>query len=372
MYSILSVDDEPANQKLITMSLEKDFRVRLADSGESALRAIESEIPDLLLLDVNMPLMNGLQACQRIRESVGIETLPIIFVSALTSLEDKLNGYAAGGNDYIGKPIQIPELVSKINLLIEQKEKYQQVRSSLDSTREAMFSAINYAGELGSVIQFFERGFGSEELSDLANAVFSACSHLGLSVSIQFRTEGRIENYSSIGVVTPLEQELLTQAQYGDRIITHGKKSLYNAASVTIMAKNMPLEDADMCGRIRDHLAIVLRACELQIELICARKNAQVSRNHHIDILCQKIAEDLSSLNEMLDHYQQRVAANFTEFRMDFEETAIVSDISKDQLDTLMGSLGRLFDTHKEAQYQKDAISDLIADITETLSTIKE
>lgn len=372
MFSILSVDDEPANQKLLEKSLENDFEVRLASSGEEALRAIEEAVPDLMLLDVNMPHLNGLEVCRRIREHSAVEELPIIFISALSTLDDKLNGYEVGGNDYIAKPFLIPELLSKINLLIEQKQKYQQVQSSLASTQQAMYSAINYAGELGSVIQFFERGFGSQQLDDLAKAVFSACGQLNLSVSLQIRTEDQVENFSSSGVVTPLETELLTQAQYGDRIITHGRKSLYNAKSVTILVKNMPLDDEDMRGRIRDHLAIVLRACELQIELIVSRKRAKSSRNHHIDLLCHKISEDLGSLNEMLEQYQKRVACSFEDFRIDFEEAVVMSDISKDQLNTLMVSLERLFETHEDAQSQKEAIGDLIVDISETLTTVKE
>lgn len=372
MYSILSVDDEPANQKLIEKSLANEFEVRLASNGEEALAALDAEMPDLLLLDVNMPLMNGIEACRRIRERAAVEELPIIFISALSTLDDKLNGYEAGGNDYIAKPFLIPELISKINLLIEQKRKYREVQSSLASTQQAMYSAINYAGELGSVIQFFERGFGSEQLEDLAKAVFSAGSQLGLSVSLQFRIDGYVENFTSSGLVSPLEAELLTQARYGDRIISHGSKSLYNAKSITILVKNMPVADADMCGRIRDHLAILLRACEWQIELIESRKQAKSSRNDFIDILCEKIAEDLGSLNEMLDQYQQRVASSFDDFRLDFEEAVILSDINKDQLDALMVSLERLFETHKDAQSQKEAIGDLVLDISETLENVKE
>lgn len=372
MYSILSVDDEPANQKLIEKSLANEYRVILANNGEEALKAIEAEIPDLMLLDVNMPSINGLEVCRRIREQVAVEQLPIIFISALSTLDDKLKGYAAGGNDYIAKPFMIPELISKINLLIEQKQKYQQVQTSLASTQQAMYSAINYAGELGSVIQFFERGFGSEQFSDLAKAVFSAAAQLGLSVSVQFRSDKQVENFSSNGVVSPLEAELLTQAQHGERIITHGSKSLYNAEAVTILVKNMPLDNQDMCGRIRDHLAIVLRACEWQIELIESRSQAKSSRNHSIDVLCHKVSEDLGALNEMLDQYQQRVAESFEDFRLDFEEAVILSDINKDQLRTLMTSLERLFETHKDAQSQKEAIGDLVVDIGETLLTVKE
>lgn len=372
MFRILSIDDEPANQKLIQKALEKDYQVELADSGQSGLQIIEENMPDLVLLDVNMPGINGLDTCKQIRELAEVEELPVIFVSALSTLEHKLGGYEAGANDYIAKPIMLPELVSKIKLLLEQRAKYQSIRSNLDSTRQAMFSALNYAGELGSLIQFFEGSFACENLEGLADVIFAAGEQLGLSISLQFRVKGVDFNYSSNKVVSPLEAELLSQAKYGERIIGYGNKSLYNAECLTILVKNMPLEDEEMCGRIRDHLAIILRACESQLELLLVREEVKATRNQSIDMLSRKIAEDFDALCEMVDQYQRRVETIYDEFKLDFEEAAIMCDIDKTQLQTLMQSFERLQETHRSARVQKEAIEDIIVDITSSIATIKE
>lgn len=372
MHTILSIDDERANQMLISRSLEKDFSVDLAHSGDEALRQIEANPPDLILLDVNMPGMDGIDTCYKIREIAGLEELPIIFISALSDLEDKLKGYEAGGNDYICKPIVIPELYSKIQVLLEQKSKYGQNLKTLQSTRQAMLSALSYAGELGSIIQFFEDGFRCANLADLASVIFSVGEQLGLSLTIQFRSDEKVATISSTGVAAPLEEELLTQAQCGERIITFRRKSLYNARTISILVRNMPVEDEELCGRIRDHLAIILHACEAQIDLIAARNRARKVRNREIDSLLNTVISDFSTLSQMLDQYQNRMEENLEEFRIDFEETAATCDIQATQVSSLMESLDRLSDANNVSRKQREVIERVTMEIANKIASIKE
>lgn len=372
MPTILSIDDERANQVLIQQSLKDDFTVELASNGLEAVACIEQQRPDLVLLDVNMPEPNGIDTCHRIRELAGIEELPIIFVSAFTDIEDKLKGYEAGGNDYICKPIVIPELHSKIRVLLEQRDKFQQSQTTLQTTRHAMMSAISYAGELGSIIQFFEEGFRCQDHSELADVIFSVGTQLGLSLSIQFRTESGPLTLTQRGVCSPLEEELLTQSQYADRIVSFRRKALYNAPTLSILARNMPIEDEELCGRIRDHLAIILHACEAQIDLITARRRARRNRNQEIDSLFSTVISDFSILSEMLDQYQNRMEENLEEFRIDFEETAATCDIQAQQVSTLMESLDRLFDANYVSRKQREVIERVTMEIAGKIAAIKE
>lgn len=372
MYSILSVDDEPANQYLISSALKSDFRVSLASNGEEAIRFVKNEQHDLVLLDVNMPVLDGLETCRLIRDEINLEQLPVIFISASSRMEDKLMAYEVGGNDYIVKPILLPELSSKINVLLQQKKLFGEVQASLNDTRQAMFSAINYAGELGSVIQFFERSFGSDKLEELAEAIFAASAEFGLSVSVQFRVGGDNLTLSSNKISTPLETELLSQGQFGRRIITVGNKSIYNAESVSILVKNMPVEDQELCGRIRDHLAIILRACEAQLELIFTRVEAKTARNRDIDRLCDKLMADFVDLNGMLDDYQADLESMYDDFRLDFKEAALMCDLDREQASILTGSLARLFETRDNVEVQKQTIRDAISEVTNKILAVKE
>lgn len=118
--NILIVDDNPDNlQVLAGMLQEEGFLVRPALSGEIALRAIDSHLPDLILLDVRMPGMDGYETCRRLRADETRRNIPVIFISALNEIEDKLNAFRAGAVDYITKPFQSEEVLARVHTQME-------------------------------------------------------------------------------------------------------------------------------------------------------------------------------------------------------------------------------------------------------------
>ncbi len=112
---VLIVDDIPANLKLLTDILtERGYRVRPAASGYLALRSVAARPPDLILLDVKMPDMDGFEVCRRLKSDEKSRDIPVIFVSALDNTADKVKGFDAGGIDYITKPFQAEEVLARV------------------------------------------------------------------------------------------------------------------------------------------------------------------------------------------------------------------------------------------------------------------
>ena len=131
---ILVVDDTPANLMLLKeMLTNHGYRVRPASSGRLALRSVAMETPDLILLDVRMPDMDGYEVCHRLKADAGSRAIPVIFISALDSVGDKVRGFAAGGIDYITKPFQEAEVLARVEThlslrLLQQKLEQQNVQ----------------------------------------------------------------------------------------------------------------------------------------------------------------------------------------------------------------------------------------------------
>lgn len=112
---ILIVDDKPENLRLLaTMLKDCNYEVRTAISGKLCLRAAKILAPDLILLDINMPEMNGYEVCQQIKNHSATQDIPIIFLSALNEPLDKVKAFQSGGNDYISKPFQLEEVCLRI------------------------------------------------------------------------------------------------------------------------------------------------------------------------------------------------------------------------------------------------------------------
>jgi len=113
--NILVVDDTPANLNLLTSMLsEHGYKVRLAPNGKLALRSAESTPPEVILLDILMPEIDGYQVCEQLKANLGTRDIPIIFLSALHEVSDKIKAFKVGGVDYITKPFQLEEVLTRV------------------------------------------------------------------------------------------------------------------------------------------------------------------------------------------------------------------------------------------------------------------
>ncbi len=113
--NLLIVDDTPANlQVLAGMLKDRGYKVRPVPSGKLALLAAQRDPPDLILLDINMPEMNGYEVCEQLKADDRLKGIPVIFISALTEQLDKVKAFAMGGVDYITKPFQMEELHARV------------------------------------------------------------------------------------------------------------------------------------------------------------------------------------------------------------------------------------------------------------------
>ncbi len=127
--TILIVDDQPANLQILLSFLQKEgFRILVADSGERALQHLTRQQPDLILLDVMMPGLDGFEVCRRIKSDPEHADIPILFLTALTDIEDKIQGFLSGGADYITKPFQQLEVLARINTHLTVHRQQQEIK----------------------------------------------------------------------------------------------------------------------------------------------------------------------------------------------------------------------------------------------------
>jgi adenylate cyclase len=127
---ILVVDDTPKNVKLLADLLAaKGYSVKTAESGAAALKEMEKELPDLVLLDVVMPEMSGYEVCRQIRANPAAAMLPIVMVTALDPAEERAKGLDAGADDFLSKPIHQAELLARVRSLLRIKELYETVQA---------------------------------------------------------------------------------------------------------------------------------------------------------------------------------------------------------------------------------------------------
>ena len=142
---ILIVDDTPANLRLLSqMLIERGYRARPVPDGPLALAAVQAQPPDLILLDIRMPEMNGYQVCERLKADALTRDIPIIFISALDATQDKVRAFTAGGVDYVIKPFQAEEVMARVETHLALRE----LQKRLQDANRKMARELALAGEV--------------------------------------------------------------------------------------------------------------------------------------------------------------------------------------------------------------------------------
>ncbi len=170
---ILVVDDDMMNLDVLWEILSDDYIVKLADSGEKALEILNEFKPDLILLDIMMPVMDGYETARKIKENSDMSNIPIIFVTALNDMENKIKGFKVGISDYITKPFEYDEIIARVQTHIRLKKAVEMInkynneletmletrtKELIDTEKRAAFSLViagiihNLRGPLSGIL----------------------------------------------------------------------------------------------------------------------------------------------------------------------------------------------------------------------------
>ncbi|MBE9229156.1 response regulator [Phormidium sp. LEGE 05292] len=204
---ILIVDDTPDNLRLLSAMLtKKGFEVRKALNGRSAIASAQADTPDLILLDIKMPEMEGYEVCQHLKADPKTRDIPVIFISALDDVMDKVRAFASGGIDYVTKPFQEAEVLARIENQLKiqrlQKKLLQQNEELARSNRELEQFAYVVSHDLQQPLQVIT-GFAKIMMLQYQNSLNeTALDYLNRI----FDSGGRMQR---------LIQDLLAYAQVG-------------------------------------------------------------------------------------------------------------------------------------------------------------
>jgi sigma-B regulation protein RsbU (phosphoserine phosphatase) len=138
---ILIVDDAKTNIDILVEALRDEYKLSVAVDGAAALRSVEKSPPDLVLLDIVMPGLDGYEVCRRLRAQQSTHDLPIMFLSSLEDVKDKTRGFEVGGNDYLTKPFEVLEVKARVRSLLKAK-------AYTDAIQEAMARDLRIAREI--------------------------------------------------------------------------------------------------------------------------------------------------------------------------------------------------------------------------------
>jgi len=247
--TILVADDSPQNIELLSRVLGQEYRIKVATSGEKALKIVYSdEPPDLILLDIMMPDLSGLEVCQRVKSNPDRRRIPIIFVTAMTTVEDESLGLAMGAVDYISKPISPPLVQARVRTHLALYDQSRELeRMVAQRTAELVATRQQIIRRLGRAAEFKDNQTGNHvvRMSHIARLVAQQAGMGPEAVQLIFQTAamhdlGKIGVPDSIllkpGPLTDEEWVVMRQhAQIGADIIgRHDNELLATARAIAL------------------------------------------------------------------------------------------------------------------------------------------
>ncbi|PCI63742.1 MAG: response regulator [Gammaproteobacteria bacterium] len=263
---LLVIDDDHLLHNIISKIPSLDeFNIRYADNGEKGIEMADQLLPDIILLDVEMPILNGYETCIRLRENEKTKQVPILFLSAHSSLKDRMKGYEAGGDDYLAKPFENDLLLARINILLKYQQQSRILRELYQNAQLTATTALTGLGELGTAMQFLEKSISYANIDELVSGLFQTMSLFQLDCYLMLISNNQVSWYSQIGAVSPIEKDLIEMSDKQIRFLDFGEKTLVNYPVISLLVKNMPLDDMDKYGRVKDILPVLVAAANVKI-----------------------------------------------------------------------------------------------------------
>lgn len=315
-FRVCAVDDDPA-MLASTAAILDDTGCIIEGfaSAAACLERVAAQPPDMFLLDVRMAGMDGYELCRALKNDAATADIPVTFVSGLDTIEARLAGYEAGGEDFIVKPFEPELLVQKVQVAQRIRDEKRQLREMAGYAQRTAFTAMTSMGELGIVLDFLRQSFACADSPALAHAILGALDQYGLQGAVQIRIGNEAENLSAAGSNLPLETSVLNHVRNQGRIFEFKNRSVHNHGGITILVKNMPLEDAERCGRLRDNLATLAEGADARRRAIEVESANQRTRSG--------IGAALAGIQEALDTLRQQHQ------RERFKSTQLMIDIQE-------------------------------------------
>lgn len=262
--SILIVDDDDLTAIQLEGVLGEFFTITHAINGGEGIELACAAAFDLILLDVEMPDVDGYTVCRELKAIAATSHVPVIFISGHAETEDRLCGYDAGGDDYVAKPLVPVELRRKVGVVLRNQQKNAELAAQAKISSSAAVAAMTTAGDAERILHFLNEIVGFTGFAAIIEASFQILREYGLDTSVQLRAHNGTLSRNHAGYCSPLEESVLVRMSSGGRVVELGQRSAFNFPHVSIVVNNMP-RGADEHARFRDIVSMIGEAVDIHM-----------------------------------------------------------------------------------------------------------
>jgi CheY-like chemotaxis protein/cell division protein ZapA (FtsZ GTPase activity inhibitor) len=319
-FKVFIVDDDPIVIEVLQSILEPDCAVEAFTTAEDCLARLSTAKPDMFLLDVSLPGMDGYTFCRQLKDDAAFHRIPVTFVSSHDTIDARVLGYDAGGEDFIVKPFEPEEVLRKLkvaqNIVQQQSSLAEQVEAAEYLSSLVMASM----DETGILLQFMSKLIAWESTQEIAEGLLELLQRYRLDGVVQTRMVQGTQTLSAAGTNLPLEISVIDHVRKLGRIFEFRKRSVHNFERITLMVNDLPLSDPEYCGRLRDHLSVAAQSVDSRLKAI---ETDEANRRSQAGILLalESVSETIMALHDA----HQRDSAESATLMISLQETLVNS-----------------------------------------------
>jgi CheY-like chemotaxis protein len=296
-FTLFVVDDAEAVRRMIESVFGKIYTVESFASGAACLERLAVKVPGLFLLDVDMPEMDGYTLCRQIKDQPVLANIPVIFISALDDLESRLAGYDAGGEEFIVKPYKVAELKKKIEVLRRIGQEKSALLSKLGESDMLTSLVMSSLDEYAILVKFLRSLNRCAKYSEVGDAILSLLRSFHLDGALQFRLPDFELTLNLAGESNPLATAIISHVRTLGTVASFKNRAVFNFDRLSVLVNNMPLDDADLCGRLRDHLAIAVETADERLLTLLTRQESSATKGE-IELLLEALEAAIQGFGE--------------------------------------------------------------------------
>jgi CheY-like chemotaxis protein len=366
---ILCVDDEPVNLTIMEELLQDNYELVTVNSGEGCLQQVEIQKPDLILLDVNMPEIDGLETCARLKADAETAEIPIIFVSALASQAELMAGYEAGGDDYITKPFSEEILQKKLQIVLASQQRKQELKQISEQAVEALRDNLSDTDELGMVVEFLHQCQTVSTLDELARNVFDCLREFELDSSLLILDQPENRIWFSDDIERPMETQILASLRGQDSVVSFGTRLAISSDHATILVRNLPSGQGKL-ARVRGYLTILIGGLDSRIDAM-QRESLLDQRGQVLARVLQATRDNLGKIDDLHQKRRIRTGEIISALEVEIGKSIVKLNLTKQQETALMKIIDstavRIESVYDDDLKFDDQFQDVIDDLSRAL-----
>ncbi len=368
-FKVCVVDDDPAVRDIICAMLDPDYPVEAFDSAEACQAELTDTLPDLLLLDINLPGMNGYTFCQQIKSDSRLRKMPVIFVSGHDSPEERIAGYDAGGEDFIVKPFEPEELLRKVKVAQQMVQNQRTLAEQVEESEHLSSLVLASMDETGILLQFMSKLIAMNSAQEVCAGGLELLRRYRLEGVVQTRMDGETLTMSASGTNLPLEASVIEHVRNQGRIFEFSRRSVHNFERVTLMINNLPLDDPEYCGRLRDHPSVAAQGIDSRLKALSDEIRSRRAEQG-IQLALENVGKTIIDLHEahkvnaeasssLIVGLQESLLNSFYKLGLTDNQEKFLQNMVGDFMTRMVELLDRGLQTQDSLRRLSDQLSDL-------------